>query len=95
MIFLITLGGIELFALLILLAWRSVLKEQEMYIEEAKRRCYVCITGASVTSFGDATGSFCNRHRAHLTLINSLEQREREYREWLDIEDDINKWGEQ
>lgn len=86
--FLILIALVELLALVVLLGWWRVLEEKQGLIERDRRECYVCITGASVTSF-DSHTPMCTHHRAHYTLIATLEKRERDYNEWLELERDI------
>ena len=69
-----TVALIELFLAWALWSWKDSLDYYQHGIERDQRNCYVCITGASVTSFAGPM-SFCATHRAHWTLIRDLEQK--------------------
>lgn len=63
---------IEAFIAWCLLDWRGRLRWHQRLIDQSRRTCYVCVTGASVLSFKSAY-QFCPEHKAHWQLIHDLE----------------------
>jgi hypothetical protein len=67
---------VELFFAWTLLDWKSGLDNYQRQIDRDRSRCYACLTGASVMSFGrNSSSSFCSYHRAHYELIHDLESK--------------------
>lgn len=64
----------EIFFAIALYDWKDQLSHYQRRIDQDRRTCYACITGASVTSFSHRSSlEFCPEHKAHWQLINDLE----------------------
>jgi len=67
---------VEILAMCRLLFWWQDLRYDMAFLKQEQAKCYVCITGASVTSFKNP--KLCDKHTAHWVLIHDLEEMTRE-----------------